>query len=90
MCCFLLIWLYWPKILWQCACAIENLAAYYFTNITMGEAPQSSAAINLARHIAECPALLPEVSVGFFSCSFTLLILELFHLGSEFLLHALL
>lgn len=51
--------------LWyQCASAVDNLAAYYFNNITMGEAPTSPAAIKLARHIAECPSLFPEVSHG--------------------------
>ncbi|XP_021857908.1 uncharacterized protein [Spinacia oleracea] len=45
----------------QCASAIENLAAFYFNNITMGEAPSSPAAISLARHIAECPTLFPEI-----------------------------
>lgn len=46
----------------QCASAVDNLAAFYFNNITMGEAPTSTAAINLARNLAECPRLLPEVS----------------------------
>ncbi|KAL3829837.1 hypothetical protein ACJIZ3_018639 [Penstemon smallii] len=45
----------------QCASAIDNLAAFYFNNITMGEAPTSPTAVNLARHIADCPALLPEI-----------------------------
>ncbi|CAA3005622.1 exportin-7 isoform X1 [Olea europaea subsp. europaea] len=45
----------------QCASAIDNLAAFYFHNITMGEAPTSPAAINFASHIAECPSLLPEI-----------------------------
>ncbi|XP_057807952.1 uncharacterized protein LOC131022474 isoform X1 [Salvia miltiorrhiza] len=45
----------------QCASAVDNLAAFYFNNITTGEAPTSPAAVNLARHIAECPALLPEI-----------------------------
>ncbi|EPS69108.1 hypothetical protein M569_05657, partial [Genlisea aurea] len=45
----------------QCAAAIENLADLYFNTITIGEKPTSAAAINLARHIAECPALLPEM-----------------------------
>ncbi|KAL0380079.1 UNVERIFIED_CONTAM: Exportin-7-A [Sesamum angustifolium] len=45
----------------QCASAIDNLAAFYFNNITMGEAPTSAPAANLARHIAECPAVLPEI-----------------------------
>ncbi|GFP93940.1 Ran-binding protein 17 [Phtheirospermum japonicum] len=46
----------------QCASAVDNLAAFYFNNITMGEAPTSPGAVNLSRHIAECPALLPEAS----------------------------
>ncbi|KAG9129345.1 hypothetical protein Leryth_016632, partial [Lithospermum erythrorhizon] len=45
----------------QCASAIDNLAVFYFNNITMGEAPMSTAAINLSRHVADCPNLLPEI-----------------------------
>ncbi|KAL6562813.1 hypothetical protein OROHE_005400 [Orobanche hederae] len=45
----------------KCASAVESLAAFYFNNITMGDASTSPAAVNLARHIAECPALLPEI-----------------------------
>ncbi|KAJ6713201.1 EXPORTIN 47-RELATED [Salix purpurea] len=45
----------------NCASAVDNLAAYYFNNITIGEAPTSPAAINLARHIADCPNLFPEI-----------------------------
>ncbi|XP_021628258.1 exportin-7 isoform X4 [Manihot esculenta] len=45
----------------QCASAVDNLAAFYFNNITMGEAPTSPAAINLARHIVDCPSLFPEI-----------------------------
>lgn len=45
----------------QCASAIDNLAAFYFNNITMGEAPSLPAAVSLARHIAECPSLFPEI-----------------------------
>ncbi|XP_050281550.1 uncharacterized protein LOC126722441 [Quercus robur] len=45
----------------QCASAVDNLAAYYFNNITMGEAPNSPAAMNLARHIVDCPNLFPEI-----------------------------
>lgn len=45
----------------QCASAIDNLAAFYFNNITMGEAPSTPAAISLARHISECPTLFPEI-----------------------------
>ncbi|XP_071690173.1 uncharacterized protein [Rutidosis leptorrhynchoides] len=45
----------------QAASAVDNLAAFYFNNITIAEAPTSSAAVNLARHIAECPTLFPEI-----------------------------
>jgi len=29
----------------------------------MGEAPNLPASVNLARHIAECPTLFPEVNI---------------------------
>ncbi|XP_022997045.1 exportin-7-like isoform X1 [Cucurbita maxima] len=45
----------------QCASAVDNLAAFYFNNITMGEAQSSPAAINLSRHIVDCPTLFPEI-----------------------------
>ncbi|GAB2277715.1 hypothetical protein Dimus_012418 [Dionaea muscipula] len=45
----------------QCASAVDNLATFYFDNITMGEDPASPAAVNLARHIAESPTLFPEI-----------------------------
>ncbi|XP_038711145.1 exportin-7 isoform X2 [Tripterygium wilfordii] len=45
----------------QCASAVDNLAAFYFNNITMGEAPTLPAAINLTRHVADCPNLFPEI-----------------------------
>ncbi|CAJ1972961.1 unnamed protein product [Sphenostylis stenocarpa] len=45
----------------DCASAVDNLAAFYFNNITMGEAPNLPASVNLARHIAECPNLFPEI-----------------------------
>ncbi|XP_009125626.2 exportin-7 isoform X1 [Brassica rapa] len=45
----------------QCAVAVDNLATYYFNNITMGEAPTSPAAIRFAQHIADCPSLFPEI-----------------------------
>ncbi|PWA74654.1 ARM repeat superfamily protein [Artemisia annua] len=47
----------------QAASAVDNLAAFYFNNITIAEAPTSPAAVNLARHIAECPTLFPEVRI---------------------------
>ncbi|KAL4292157.1 hypothetical protein GQ457_14G020780 [Hibiscus cannabinus] len=45
----------------QCATAVDNLAAFYFNNITMGEAPTSPAAVKLAQHIADCPSLFPQI-----------------------------
>ncbi|XP_020249688.1 LOW QUALITY PROTEIN: exportin-7 [Asparagus officinalis] len=45
----------------QCAAAVDNLAAFYFNNITVGESPPSAVAVNLARHIAESPNLFPEI-----------------------------
>ncbi|GLJ18772.1 hypothetical protein SUGI_0335220 [Cryptomeria japonica] len=45
----------------QSASAVDNLAAFYFNNITVGETPALPAAVNLARHIAECPNLFPEI-----------------------------
>lgn len=50
----------------QCASAIDNLASYYFNNITMGEATTTPAAVNLARHVAEYPSLLPELLKSLF------------------------
>ncbi|KAJ4968827.1 hypothetical protein NE237_015528 [Protea cynaroides] len=49
-----------PNISSQCASAVDSLAAFYFNNVTMGEAPTSPAAVSLAQHIAECPSLFPE------------------------------
>ena len=49
---------------WQCASAIDSLAAFYFNNITAGDAPPSPAALNLARHIGEFPNLFPQVCVS--------------------------
>ncbi|KAJ7516733.1 hypothetical protein O6H91_22G068900 [Diphasiastrum complanatum] len=50
----------------QCASAVDNLAAFYFNNITSGEAPSSTTAINLSRHIAECPTIFPEILKSLF------------------------
>lgn len=59
----------------QCAIAVDNLATYYFNNITMGEAPNSPAAIRFAQHIADCPSLFPEVTpLSLFSIDATRLI----------------
>ncbi|KAL6495704.1 hypothetical protein OROGR_030267 [Orobanche gracilis] len=48
-------------IIAKCASAVDSLAAFYFSNITMGDASTSPDAVNLARHISECPTLLPEI-----------------------------
>lgn len=69
-----LTWLYWKifhfdfQVLYksiyvhfQCAAAVDNLAAFYFNNITSGENPTSPAAVKMARHITDCPTLFPEV-----------------------------
>eukprot|EP00249_Psilotum_nudum_P023856 c29008_g1_i2 orf=146-1945(-) len=45
----------------QCASAVDSLAVFYFNNITAGEAPTSPSAINMGRHIADCPNLFPEI-----------------------------
>lgn len=67
--CILLVVLIHSKLnfMLQCASAVDNLAAFYFNNITMGEAPTSPAAINLARRIADGPNLFPEVSGVFYN-----------------------
>jgi exportin-7 len=50
----------------QCASAVDNLSAFYFNNITMEDTPTSVAALNMARHIAECPNLFPEILKSLF------------------------
>ncbi|KAI4384594.1 hypothetical protein MLD38_002723 [Melastoma candidum] len=50
----------------QCATAVDNLAAFYFNNISVGESPPSPAAINLARNVADCPNILPEILKALF------------------------
>lgn len=54
------------NLLFQCASAIDNLCTFYFNCITLGESPNSPAALSLAQHIAEYPGFLPEVSFTFF------------------------
>ncbi|XP_047334850.1 exportin-7-A-like isoform X2 [Impatiens glandulifera] len=49
------------NILSQCASAIDNLATFYFNNITLGESPSSPAALGLARNVADCPDVFPEI-----------------------------
>lgn len=50
----------------HCAAAVDSLAAFYFNNIIMEETPASTAALNLARHIAECRTLFPEILKSLF------------------------
>lgn len=49
-------------ILIQCAYAADYIATYYYNHITSGELPTTQASLNLARHVADCPGLFPEVS----------------------------
>lgn len=50
----------------QCAAAVDNLAAYFFNNVTSGEAPTSPAPLNMVKHITECPTLFPEILKSLF------------------------
>eukprot|EP00850_Spirogloea_muscicola_P007102 SM000035S13082 [mRNA] locus=s35:297618:305506:+ [translate_table: standard] len=50
----------------QCASAIDNLAAYYFNNVTSGEASPSPAAVKMTTHLLECPNLFPEILKSLF------------------------
>ncbi|KAJ3676579.1 hypothetical protein LUZ60_003991 [Juncus effusus] len=50
----------------QCAAAIDHLAAFYFNNIKQADGPPSPAALNLARHVSECPNLFPEMLKSLF------------------------
>lgn len=49
-------------MLFQCASAADFLATFYFSHITAGELPTTPASLNLARHVADCPSIFPEVS----------------------------
>ncbi|KAF5937890.1 hypothetical protein HYC85_025396 [Camellia sinensis] len=49
------------NIISQCASAVDNLATYYFNHITVGESLTTPAALNLARHVADCPGVFPEI-----------------------------
>lgn len=49
------------NILSQCASAVDNLATFYFDHITVGESPTTPAALNLARHVADCPTVFTEI-----------------------------
>eukprot|EP00271_Cylindrocystis_brebissonii_P005659 TRINITY_DN17835_c0_g2_i1.p1 TRINITY_DN17835_c0_g2~~TRINITY_DN17835_c0_g2_i1.p1 ORF type:complete len:1060 (+),score=142.88 TRINITY_DN17835_c0_g2_i1:716-3895(+) len=50
----------------QCASAVDNLAAFYFNSLNSGEAPTSPAALTMAKHIADCPTLFPEILKSLF------------------------
>lgn len=52
----------------------------------MGEAPTTPAAINLSRHIADCPKLFPEVRTTAFYTIVCLLIYALLNSGRRMLL----
>ncbi|KAJ0964861.1 hypothetical protein J5N97_025999 [Dioscorea zingiberensis] len=45
----------------KCASTVDDLASFYFNNITVREIPPAPTALNLARHIAECPTLFPKI-----------------------------
>ncbi|XAR48327.1 hypothetical protein NMG60_11031103 [Bertholletia excelsa] len=49
------------NILSQCASAIDNLATFYFNHIMVGESPATPAALNLARHVNDCPGVFPDI-----------------------------
>ncbi|KAJ4706752.1 ARM repeat superfamily protein [Melia azedarach] len=49
------------NIISQCASSIDNLATFYFIHVIMGESPTSQAALNLARHISDCPGVFPDI-----------------------------
>lgn len=50
----------------QCASAVDQLASFYFLNITMGELPTSPAALNLVQCINDCPGLFPQILKSLF------------------------
>lgn len=50
----------------QCASAVDNLAAFYFNAVVLGESATTPAAVNMARHLAECPTLFPEILKSLF------------------------
>ncbi|KAJ0099277.1 hypothetical protein Patl1_21059 [Pistacia atlantica] len=49
------------NIISQCASSIDNLATFYFIHIITGDSPTSPAALNLAKHISDCPGLFPNM-----------------------------
>ncbi|XP_061360451.1 uncharacterized protein LOC133304431 isoform X2 [Gastrolobium bilobum] len=49
------------KISSQCATAIDNLATFYFINVTVRESASSPAARNLAGLISDCPGLFSRI-----------------------------
>ncbi|KAJ0043503.1 hypothetical protein Pint_18407 [Pistacia integerrima] len=49
------------NIISQCASSIDNLATFYFIHIITGDSPTSPAALNLAKHISDCPGLFPNI-----------------------------
>jgi exportin-7 len=49
------------NISYQCASAVDDLAVFYFNNLTMEGSPRAVAALNMAQHIADCPNLFPKI-----------------------------
>ncbi|KAG4397207.1 hypothetical protein GLYMA_10G104900v4 [Glycine max] len=49
------------KISSQCASAIDNLATFYFTHVTVGESVTSPAALNLAGLLSDCAELFSRI-----------------------------
>ncbi|KAI4300942.1 hypothetical protein L6164_034268 [Bauhinia variegata] len=45
----------------ECATAVDNLATFYFTHVTIGESLASPAALNLAQLISDCPGLFSGI-----------------------------
>lgn len=54
------------NILSECAYAADYLATFYFNHITSGELHTTPASLNLARHVADCPGLFPEMLKSLF------------------------
>uniref|UniRef100_A0A165YIR9 Importin N-terminal domain-containing protein n=1 Tax=Daucus carota subsp. sativus TaxID=79200 RepID=A0A165YIR9_DAUCS len=54
------------NILSECAYAADYIATYYFNHITSGELPTTPASLNLARLVADCPGLFPEMLKSLF------------------------
>ncbi|PTQ44857.1 hypothetical protein MARPO_0017s0001 [Marchantia polymorpha] len=45
----------------QCASAVDSLAGFYFSKITTGESRASTEAVNMTRHLSQCPNIFLEI-----------------------------